>query len=353
MNDAERRRVAVLCTRGRRVALEPLLSAYAAHHRVEEHAIGDRATPSERELVDLAGSVDAILLVGDRRRAPRTVAPGPVLDSAGRSVPVGWVPDVGADGVATFARAAASVHARADGCVSSRTVAVLAARLHRYDHLAGRIHHLLTESDPNAAELWTAGELVMEDMLDGLALGPAVACYIGHGRPVGWAGYRGVRSHHLAGSPHPVAAILSLTCLTASRRRTGISFAEQVVVQGSAAACLGAVSPTDHQWNARWAYRLCREIDGATTVGELIAAVRPDGGSTPYRLIGDPLAPLVDARDGRATLRRHTERCRFVPTPEGRAGSGVPTTAAGASPAGTPAAHRITEHTPDQEHVRC
>ena len=50
-----------------------------------------RAVPAE-----LAGGADAVLVVGDRRRSPRTVLPGPFLARPnGRRVPVGWVPDTG------------------------------------------------------------------------------------------------------------------------------------------------------------------------------------------------------------------------------------------------------------------
>ena len=73
----------------------------------------------------------------------------------------------------------------------------------------------------------------------------------------------------------PPAAVVSLTCQTASRRRTGLSFAEALPLRGVAAATLGAVSSTVHTGNARWALRIARDLGTASTIGELVAMVAP------------------------------------------------------------------------------
>jgi hypothetical protein len=264
-------------------ALEPLLRAY-----------GEVAVASEPD--DLAGDADAVLIVGDRRRSPRTVLSGPFLLAAnGRRVPVGWVPDTGWDAVRRFAEAAARIHERRG---RERTVAVLAQRSRRYRDLSGRIVRLLEESRGAVRPLrWTADELGREELGRGLGYGLAAAVYVGHGRPTGWAGYRGTRAHHLDDADEPAAAVLSLTCLTASRRRVGLSFAEALVLQGAAGAAFGAVCPTDHRWNARWALRLTRALgSGCATVGELVlSAEQDDPAVAGYRIVGDPVAPLVDA----------------------------------------------------------
>jgi hypothetical protein len=97
---------------------------------------------------------------------------------------------------------------------------------------------------------------------------------------------------------------LSLTCRTASRYRTGLSFAEAITLGGATAAAVGAVRTTSHLANARWSLRLARAAGAAETVGDLLTAVAPhDPAASTYRLIGDPTAPLLDA----AAMSRHRE----------------------------------------------
>jgi hypothetical protein len=273
-------------------ALEPLRRAWAGRG----HLV---AVKSPVPLDELADGVDALTVVGSRRRSPRTVLPGPFVRTAdGRRVPVGWVPDLGWEALRRFATAAARVHARSRNGRSRRTVAVLAQRSRRYRDLSGRIERLLAESGGAARPLrWTADELTRPDLVRGLGFGVSAAVYVGHGRPVGWVGYRGVRRHHLARVEEPTAAVLSLTCLTASRRRVGLSFAEALVLDGAAAAAFGAVRSTDYRWNARWALRLTGALaNGCATVGDLVvSAEEGDPAVAAYRIIGDPTAPLVDA----------------------------------------------------------
>lgn len=281
------RRVGVVAPARALEALEPLLEAYAQEGGVTTIA-------EEVELREVAGDVHALLVVGSARRSPRTAVPGPFVSAPdGRRVLVGWVPDRGPDAVRRFATTAARVHARRRG---GRTVAVLAQRSRRYRDLSRRIERLLGDGAARPVR-WTADELGVDELGRGLGYGLSAAVYVGHGRPVGWVGYRGTRAHHLVGAEEPTAAVLSLTCLTASRRRVGLSFAEALVLGGAAAAAFGAVCSTDHRWNARWALRISRALaDGAPTIGELVAAAEDDDPAVAsYRIIGDPAAPLVDA----------------------------------------------------------
>jgi hypothetical protein len=264
---------------------------------------GDRVSatagpvPDPEGLAALADRAEAVLVIGPRVRSPRTVLPGPCVQTGnGRSVPVAWLPDTGDLG--TFARAAARVHRRAmSRREAPRTFAVLGERQPRFDRLAERVLRLAREDTTGrlVPARWTAYEVDRGEVALRLGRGPGLAVYVGHGRPVGWVGYAGLRAHHL--EPYePVGALVSLTCRTASRRRTGLSFAEALPLRGVAAATLGAVGPTLHTANARWALRLTRAASTASTIGDLVAAVAPhDPAASAYRLIGDPTAPLLDA----------------------------------------------------------
>jgi hypothetical protein len=281
--------VLVVTTARAREALAPLLSLWDA-----EVVVRDAFSVPE-----MVSGHSAVLCAGPRARSPRTVLPGPAVTTAdGRVVPVAWLPDTGFADVRRFAETARAVHERASRGTSMRTAAVLAQRHARYESLAHRIVRLLGEEQQRVCR-WTAHDVHRDDMVGGLSRGPALAVYVGHGRPIGWAGYAGVRAHHLGPAAHPrwrpSAAVLSLACNTASRRRTGLSFSEALPLGGVTAAALGAVGPTLFTANARWAVRITRALPGVRTIGELVAAVAPaDPGAGAYRLIGDPTVPLAD-----------------------------------------------------------
>jgi hypothetical protein len=272
-------------------------------------------------LADLADDAGAVLVVGPRQRSPHTVLPAPVLTAPdGRIVPAAWLPATSTADLARFARTALAVHARrtdtASGHDGQRTLAVLGERHPRFDRLADRIVRIGGEGAVDGVEVRraTAYELRRCDLVDLLATGPALGLYVGHGRPVGWVGYAGTRAHHLADAVaraghRPAAAVVSLTCQTASRRNTGLSFAEALPLRGVAAATLGAVSSTVHTGNARWALRIARDLGTASTIGELVAMVAPhDPHATTYRLLGDPTAPLLDAPAVEAAHHPHPDR---------------------------------------------
>jgi len=280
-------------------ALEPLLKAY--RQRFTLQIIETQGEVPERPVLrQLVSQADALLLVGTRRRSPRTVLPGPVLESHdGRWVPVGWLPEVGTASLRKFAEAAAQVHQRAAE-PSPQVMAVLSQWNPKYLNLAHRIEGLLDEHRENSAVLrWSADQLIRDNLVQGLGCGLTAAFYVGHGRPVGWVGYHGMRAHHFhQDTGHPLGALFSLCCATASRKRTGLSFAEALPLMGKTAASFGAVEATLHADNTRWALGLCRAIDqGAATLGELIVQAMPKSNSalSSYRILGDPLAPLVAA----------------------------------------------------------
>jgi hypothetical protein len=278
-------------------ALAPLLSAYQARGLSVSQRSTLPASEAELERVIAADDARAVLMVGRRSRAPRTVLAGPWVEtSSGRRVPVGWLPAVDGPSLGRFATAAAELHARA-GDVPS--VALLAQRHPRFSRLARRIATLLSD---RPVLRWSAEDVTPEDLLLGLRSGLGAAVYVGHGRPVGWAGYYGVRAHHFDGfSGAPTGAVLSLCCRTASRRNTGLSFAEALPLRGVCGAVFAAVDDTLHTDNTRWAVRLCDALlAGARDLGELVTRAAPIGSRSArsYRILGDPLAPLWAPRSG-------------------------------------------------------
>jgi acyl carrier protein len=168
----------------------------------------------------------------------------------------------------------------------------------QYLRLAHRIEHLL-QHEGLPVFGWTSDIVYREDMARGLRAGLAAAVYVGHGRPVGWVGYYGTRIHHLqAEAGEALGVLLMLCCRTASRCRTSLSFAESVPLKGIAGAAFGAIGPTTHLDNTRWAVGLCAALGkGARTVGELIIQAMPTSPQAykSYRLLGDPVAPIVAA----------------------------------------------------------
>ena len=294
-----------------RELLEPLVAQHATRGDVVVHV---------REVVPAPGSWPSlvpprsrgVLVVGNRRRSPTTVLPGLfVPDAAGRQVPAGWVPDTG--DLARFVAAAVSVQQR----TAAAPVAVLGQRSERYQRLCRRFVHHLRDVE---SVRWGGERLTREDLVDGLSSGLGTAVYLGHGRPAGWAAYRGLRAHHLTPvATAPLGCLLSVTCWTASRWRVGTSFAEQAVVTGAAASSLGAIRPVLHLDSTRVVVALARALrsephDVADLLSQTFLAA---GGRTPesqaFRLCGDPAALLAGADDAAAAAR-----AVFAPAPDYR-----------------------------------
>jgi hypothetical protein len=276
--------------------LEPLLQAYAEEGWEILRLTSD--PPAGEQLAALAEQIDALLVLGDRRRSPSTVLPGPLLwRRDGSPIPAGWLPDVGDEALGIFARCAARLHTRSKDQVPP-PIAILSQWHPQYLRLALRIEQLL-ENQGMPVFRWTSDIVYREDMARGLRSGLAAAVYVGHGRPAGWVGYYGTRIHHLqTGQGEALGALLSLCCRTASRRRTSLSFAEAVPLMGIAGAAFGAIGPTAHTDNTRWSVGLCAALGkGVRTVGEWIASAAPTSSQAcaSYRLLGDPVSPLLAA----------------------------------------------------------
>ncbi len=288
-----RRRVLLLAPSGCMDALSPLVDAWAAAAIDACCEACEDSVPDAGARVAGQDGLDAVLVVGSARRAPATVLPAPfVRDAAGRRIPVAWLPATRIADVQRFALAAARVHRRAGAL---QALAVFGQWHPQYLRVADRIDALLPSCWRGLR--WTGERLTREGVVQAIGNGVGLGLYVGHGRPKGWVGYHGVRGHHFDDfAGEPMGALLSLCCRTASRRATGLSWAEALPLRGVAAASFGAVSDTLHSDNTRWAVGLCDALAaGVREVGELILRAAPAHGSavTPYRLIGDPFAPLT------------------------------------------------------------
>lgn len=296
-------------------ALAPLIAARRTRQPVLVLPDGAAALLASSERM-LPRGAEAVLVVAPRRISPRRALPGLFLpDADGRRVPVGHLPDAGAD-LAVYARTAAHVLERAD---QVGPVVVLGQWEDRFLRVGLRTMRWLERHAVAPASFhWTADRISRENMLSGLAdCGPALALYFGHGRPRGWAGYHGVRAEHFT-LPwrEPMGALVTLCCENASRWRTRLSFAEALALRGVLGGALAAVTKTRHEANRRLGPALCEALTAAAqrprTLAELILALpEAEWAETPYRFIGDPAIPLAGAPDGVARAERV-----FAPAPD-------------------------------------
>jgi hypothetical protein len=276
-----------------------------------------RKEPAPRAWLDALDQAAAVLVVGERRHSPRNVLPGLFLhDRSGRRVPVGWVPDV-PERLSVFARAAARVVARVGAGLPRGPLVLLGQWEDRTLRLATQTQRGFVDvPQPLPVFRWTGERIVRPNLLQALRCGPGLAIYFGHGRPRGWAGYHGLRAHHLADAlEEPLGAVLSLTCHTANRFKVGLSFAEEMVLSGFCAGALGATRKTVHLSNGFLAHKLCRAVSATAvaSLAELLLAAELTEAEAhgSYRIIGDPLAPLIGAPD---SLRR--AQAVFAPAPD-------------------------------------
>lgn len=329
-------------------ALAPLIDAHRAVRPVRLWPVSQQMAqdPSHALLRAAAQDAAAILLVGSRQRTPRRMLPGlfvfprvqPISDASPiprqgarmspQAVPIGWVPDVGAAGLARFAHAAAVLQARAAAQLARGPIALLGQWEDRTLRMAGRTEVLLrapvgTGAAGDASTLpggadgtarraqpmqilrWTADRIVRRDLLVALRMGLGVALYLGHGRPIGWAGYHGLHTRHLRHARgEPQGTVLTLACDVGRRPQSGLGFAETLMVEGIAASALGAVDRTLHIDNSHFVIDLCHALRaGAQTLADLVLAARRPGQpdrarcERRYRIFGDPLAPLLGSLD--------------------------------------------------------
>ena len=255
--------------------------------------------------------VEAAVLVAPRRRGSRRLLPGPVV----AGVPVGIVqadrcgslpslsgcPDPTAPWV--VAAMAKDVFLRASDDWAMRLVAV---------------HHAIDLRADRARR---------DDLLEGLAAGPGVVLYAGHGSPRGWAGYQALRIEHVMNSRlseggregAPAGVVVAFACKTLARHRGRWPFGSSLVEAGAARAYLApatTVFTTDAERLAEIVVELLVELrvkldplanrdgDGSTgplRVCDLMCLIEhrtmQDAAArrawATFRLIGDPLTPLV------------------------------------------------------------
>ena len=283
-------------------ALQPLADAHAARRPVRLLLRDAPEVPPLDEIVRELEAAAGALIVGDRRRAPRSVLPGPFLSTqTGRKVPTGWLPLSDPGSMERFARAAAEVQCRTGAAGPLAFLGQWDSQVVRMVDRSLGILRGAGDTPHLPVFWWTADRIIRRDLLAALRLGLGAAIYFGHGRPYGWAGYHGLHTRHLQyARGRPIGAVLSLTCHTASRRRVGTSFAESLVLEGIAAAAVGAVSATQTVDNWWWGASLCEAMTReVTTLGDLLLRAcppRPNAVSV-YRILGDPLALLRGAPD--------------------------------------------------------
>jgi hypothetical protein len=290
----------VLCVlpRERQHDLSELLEAYRARGfepQVEHY----RSSPPDLAALVSQVPLAAAMLARAASFAPRTMLPGAWLEGPTGRVPTAWLPIHSKLGLKRFAATAARVQRRER---QVKSIALLGQWQPRYLRIADRIEQLLQGIAHTLR--WTEEAIGRTDLVAALGSGLGLGLYVGHGRPIGWAGYHGTRRHHFdAFSGEPMGALMSLCCLTASRRRTGLSYAEALPLMGVTAASFGAIEDTLHTDNTRWAVRICDALQsGVETIGDLIIRSAPAAPRTTaaYRLIGDPLAPLHAEASGYA-----------------------------------------------------
>ncbi|MFN0175385.1 MAG: C25 family cysteine peptidase [Saprospiraceae bacterium] len=251
----------------------------------------------------LLNQADAMLLVGDSRFAPGTVSSGPfITDQTGRRIPFAWLPVKNQDGLIRFAQTIRLVHSRGRQVPG---LAMLGQWHPRYLQLSDRVESIL--KDRVHTFRWTSDVISRSDLVSALGSGLGMSLYVGHGRPIGWVGYYGMRAHHFdTFSGSPIGCVLSLCCRTASRRRTALSYAEALPVMGVAAAAFGAVKETRHTDNTRWIVRICESLlQGADNLADLLLRSAPANleAIQHYRIIGDPFAPLYSDLAGMAKAK--------------------------------------------------
>jgi transposase len=145
-------------------------------------------------------------------------------------------------------------------------------------------------------------------------LASAAAFYVGHGLASGWAGYGGFGVASAAeAAGDPLGAVISISCSAAARPRKGFSFCEELALTGLCAGALGAVSRTLHGLNVALALSLASALaeDPCPTLASLMLACPwPQNLAARYRIIGDPLAPLVAAPAAAAAAGPSSHRDR-------------------------------------------
>ncbi len=287
-----------------RAHLSPLISAHRSHRVVREV---DSSAFCNSDLNDAAG----VLVVGDPRKSPRSALPGVFLRAQnGRRVAVGWLPDI-AERLEIFANSAAKVQLRKTPAADCGHVVLLGESEKRALDLARHLNETLI--DKVQVFQWTAERLRRPDLIAALQGGAGAAFYVGRGTPAGWFAYGGFDgSDANLACGRSIGAVLSFTCSVACRSGTALSFCEEMVLSGLCAAALGATGLTLHHRNVKLALAAAQSLRAtSTTLAEVLLAPRlPLNSLNRYRIIGDPLAPLIGDPDSLGKARQV-----FAPAP--------------------------------------
>jgi hypothetical protein len=278
-------------------ALPVLTEALDAHraHRPVKVVEPPEIPPSAEWWAENLEEAAAAWLVVPADLAPEVAAPGTHLTAKnGRHVPVGLV-----RAESMTLTTIASLQHRLRIRLGAGPVVLLASREERARELVAELQVQLRRGRRLPFARFTAERLPRYALPDALAWGPGVAIYVGQGHTRGWAGYGGVEAWLLdVSGARPLGAILSVTCHAATRISSAPSFSEELVGRGRCAAALGSIDLTPHVENRSLALAVVRRLaDGATTLADAL----PVGhlALARYRLIGDPLAPLIGARGAR------------------------------------------------------
>jgi len=242
--------------------------------------------------------VDAAIFVAPRRRGSRRLLPGPVVEG----VPVGIVQADSVDHLAHVSGPAvgdSGPDPHAPWVIAAMAKNVFLDATDDWAERLGEVHDAIDLRADRARRV---------DLLDGLAGGPGVVLYAGHGSPRGWAGYQALRLEHVTGVDGSSAGlIMAFACKTLARHRQRWPFGSSLVETGAARAYLApatTVMTADAEQLAEIVVDLLIEMGSRSDIGarvcDLVRLIeqrcRHDAAAcrawATFRLIGDPLAPL-------------------------------------------------------------
>lgn len=246
--------------------------------------------PSVETISNQTKNVAAIIAFTPYKRSPNNLVDSPyITNEHQQKIPIGLVPYYNKETLAKFISTTCLVHRRKKSKIN---VTLLSQRLPRYLTVAQKVHTQLSLNKNIKSINWVGDVIYREDVLYGINTGSALSIYFGHGRAKGWVGYNGVQIQELKlYQDKPNAAILSLCCETASRRRVQFSFCEQLILNGISAVSMGAINKTLFTNNTRWAISISNELQNELdTIGDLIVKAKPSNEDAwkHYRLFGDP-----------------------------------------------------------------
>ena len=291
---------------GPKRALAQLAPLLEAHSRFRPVRVVESNSLCASQLVDAA----SLLVIGDSRRSPRTALPGMFVRALdGRRIPTGGLPDAG-ERLSDYARIAAKVVQRTPLNMASGTDLLSG---HVVKKIAPGPFVLLGEFSQRAlqwvdwfsAELpqhadtfrWTAERITRQDLVAGLRSGAGAAFYFGHGTPYGWFGYGGFdKSDAVAARGRSIGCVISFSCSVARRPVKGLSFCEELVLSGFCAAAIGSTGLSLHHRNVQWSLALGRMLSRYPSIvlGDLLSHPSiPVAALNSYRILGDPMAPLI------------------------------------------------------------